>query len=388
MKNIAIYWIAAGAFLVGTSELVIAGLLDTLAADLNVSLAAAGQLVAVYSFAFAIGSPVLTALTARVNRTKLLAGSLVTFAAGCLVAFVSHDYALLLLSRIVLALSAGIYTVVSLHVGTSLVPPEKKGRAVGTILLGTSGSMVLGVPLGVAVGHAFGWRANFALLAALALVVALAVRMTAKAASEATPSVGSADELPRGQRLARALNGRAVSALGSSLLWITGYSTVYTYISPFLQTRSQVPGGQIGSVLLLFGVCGVAADRWGTSKTLTWTIALHAAALLLLSVAGQRPWSALIAGAWACSAWMTLPVLQVRFASLDSRSSGFLISLNSSVIHLGIALGAALGGIVIEAAPLNALGGIGAAVVAAALPLVALSFRASSAVRAEGTNVN
>lgn len=50
-----IYILAIVSFLVGTSEFVIAGILDMLASDIGVSVAAAGQLITVYSLAYAIG---------------------------------------------------------------------------------------------------------------------------------------------------------------------------------------------------------------------------------------------------------------------------------------------------------------------------------------------
>ena len=60
-----IYILAIVSFLVGTSEFVIAGILDMLASDIGVSVAAAGQLITVYSLAYAIGTRSLIALTAK-----------------------------------------------------------------------------------------------------------------------------------------------------------------------------------------------------------------------------------------------------------------------------------------------------------------------------------
>ena len=70
--NGPLYWLALGTFAVGTESFMIAGLLPGMAADLGVGIATAGQLVTAFAFAYALSSPVLTALTGRINRRSLL----------------------------------------------------------------------------------------------------------------------------------------------------------------------------------------------------------------------------------------------------------------------------------------------------------------------------
>ena len=64
-------------FAVATAEFVLVGLLPEIAADLTVSVSAAGQLVTVYMLVVTVGGPVATVLTRRLPRRSLLAATMV-----------------------------------------------------------------------------------------------------------------------------------------------------------------------------------------------------------------------------------------------------------------------------------------------------------------------
>ncbi|MBA2937150.1 MFS transporter [Paenibacillus sp. CGMCC 1.16610] len=102
-----IFLLAIITFFVGTSEHVIAGFLDIIAKDTGFSIATAGQLISIFSLSYAIGTPILITLTSRMDRRKLLIGSLITFVIGNAMVIFLPGFLPLLLSRIVLALSAG-----------------------------------------------------------------------------------------------------------------------------------------------------------------------------------------------------------------------------------------------------------------------------------------
>lgn len=82
MMNCRILLLTAGMFVIGTEAFMIAGLLPALARDLEVSVSAAGQLVTVFSLAYAFGSPILATLTGKAERRKLLSGAMLLFAVG------------------------------------------------------------------------------------------------------------------------------------------------------------------------------------------------------------------------------------------------------------------------------------------------------------------
>lgn len=139
---------ALAVFLIGTIEYIITGVIEMIAADLQVSTSEAGLLVTVFALAAAIIAPILIALTINMDRKKLLMATLSVFIASNGLMLVDLTYETILWVRMIQGASGGISTVVAMAVATRLVEKEKRGNAIGIILMGLSSSLVLGVPIG------------------------------------------------------------------------------------------------------------------------------------------------------------------------------------------------------------------------------------------------
>ncbi|MYR55389.1 MFS transporter, partial [Streptomyces sp. SID625] len=164
--------LAFGTFVVGTDAFVVAGVLPDIARSLRLSLGAAGQLVTVFAIAYALGSPLLAALTAHWSRRTVLVTALVVFAAGNAATAVAPDYVTVLAARVVAALGAALYTPNAATTAGALAGDRHRGRAFSVVNIGLTSSLVLGAPLGTAVGESYGWRATMWLVTILPLLVA------------------------------------------------------------------------------------------------------------------------------------------------------------------------------------------------------------------------
>lgn len=202
-------WLTLGAFAIGTEGFMIAGLLPTLARDLNVGVIAAGHLVTAFSLAYAIGAPVMTVLTAGLERRRLLAVAMGGFTLANLLAALAPGYFGLLAARLLLALSAASFMPAASGYAATLGGPERRGRALSMVTNGLTLAIIAGVPLGVLVGEGFGWRATFlgvAGLAALSLLGILA--RLPRQPPRATATLG--------ERLALAKRGDMLAVLATS----------------------------------------------------------------------------------------------------------------------------------------------------------------------------
>ncbi|GAA0137103.1 hypothetical protein YSY43_39440 [Paenibacillus sp. YSY-4.3] len=155
----------------GTAEFVVAGVINFIAEDLRISIAVADQLITAFSLAFAIGTPIVVSFTSRMKRKQLLLWSLVVFIIGCAVAFVSSEYVILLVSRIILGVSAGVFSVVAISTVTKLVPPEKMGGAISMISLAFGMAMTAGVPIWIAISNRWNWQVIFIILGVAGILV-------------------------------------------------------------------------------------------------------------------------------------------------------------------------------------------------------------------------
>ena len=157
----SILWLAVAAFAIGTEAFVIAGLLPVIAADLQISLAATGQLVTAYALTYAIGSPILAVTFNNLDRRTVMTFALCCFIAGNVLAVLAGSFATLLAARMLMAVGAGLCMPTALAVAVAIAAPERRGRAIALVTSGLTIATVLGVPFGTWIGNQYGWRSTF-----------------------------------------------------------------------------------------------------------------------------------------------------------------------------------------------------------------------------------
>lgn len=377
----ALYWLALGTFAIGTEGFMIAALLTTIAADIRVSVAEAGLLVAVFALAYATSSPLLTALTGRVDRRQLLLGSMLLFAMFNMAAALAHSFLALAAARVLLAFAAGVYTPNANALAGALVAAEQRGRAIAIVNGGLTAAIALGVPLGAFVGERFGWRMTFVGVGVLSTIAAVGLARGLQRGIGGSMVTASLRDRVRAVR-----NPRVARTLAVTTLWATGSYAVYTYVAPLLYGATPLRGSQIGLALFTWGVAagiglfvsGNATDRFGTQVVLRGSLTS-----LILALAGLAVVANVVAPAaaglpvmaamalWGTSSWAFFPAQQTRFIEpVGVPSAPVALSMNASFMYLGFSLGAALGGFsLLHVGPRN-LGFVGAACELAALTLL------------------
>jgi predicted MFS family arabinose efflux permease len=363
----SLVWLALGAFAVGTEGFMIGGLLPALARDLNVSLAATGYLVTAFSLAYAMGAPLMATLTAGLERRRLLAIAMAGFSLANCFAALAPGYTVLLAARLLLALSAATFMPAASGYAAELGGPERRGRALSVVTNGLTVAIIAGVPLGVLVGQDFGWRATFlgvGGLAALSLLGIL-VRM---------PGQPPGTTASLGERVALAKRSDILAVLATSALTVAGTFTIYTYLGVFLADVARI--GPRGFAVTLFGfglasavgarLGGIAADRWGAGRTVVVAGGLTVLAYLILPLsvvlAPARAMLALLPAIllWGLASWGLMTAQQARLIAVAPTLAAVSLSLNSSAIYLGSALGAAVGALVIAHGGVGWLGWVAA----------------------------
>ncbi|WP_137190761.1 MFS transporter [Stenotrophomonas rhizophila] len=395
---LALLALTLGAYAIGTTEFVIVGLIPTIAADLGVSLPSAGLLVSLYALGVAVGAPVLTALTGRVPRKTLLVALMVLFTLGNVIAWMAPGYGSLIVARVLTGLAHGVFFSIGSIIATSVVPKEKAASAIAIMFTGLTVALVTGVPLGTFIGQHLGWRATFLAVAALG-VIAL---------------IGSLLFVPRNlQRSEPATFGQQLSVLAQPRLLLVyaitalGYGGTFlsfTYLASILQDVAGFSANAVSGVLLVYGVSvaignlwgGRLADRRGPIPALKLIFGLLAAVLFVLTFTAYNTWLVLLTVlALGAVAFGNVPGLQVYVVKQAQRfapqAADVASGLNIAAFNVGIALGASLGGLVVDHLGLMHTPWLGALVVLGALGLTVLSGRLDRrdgvADRAEGIAV-
>jgi len=385
-------WLMLSAFAIGTEGFMIAGLLPALARDLNVGLAAAGNLVTAFSLAYAIGAPMMAVLTAGLERRRVLAISMSGFILANLLAALASDYAGLLGARLLLALSAATFMPAASGFAAALGGLERRGRALSMVTNGLTLAIIAGVPLGVVVSEGFGWRATFLGVAGLGAFSLIGILIW-------LPRRPSAAIASLGERLTLARRGDILAVLATTVLTVAATFTVYTYLRVFLSEVAGLTPYGLALVLLGFGVAsaigtrlgGRAADGWGGRRTVIIAGGLALVAYLVLSLdvtLGLGKAMPVLLPAillWGFASWGLITAQQARLVALAPALAPVSLSLNSSAIYLGSATGAAAGAWAIGTGAVGRLGWVALGFsLAALLPVLASGSSAPREISGKG----
>ncbi len=347
---LALLVLALSSFAIGTTEFVIMGLLPEVAADLSVTIPEAGWLVTGYALAVALGAPIMAVSTAKLKRRSALIMLMAFFIAGNLLCAIAPNYWVLMVARIVTALCHGAFFGIGSVVAANLVSEDRKARAVALMFTGLTLANVLGVPLGTAVGQAFGWRSTFWVVTAIGIVTIVGlIAILPRDKQEEQSSIL--------REIAALRNGRLWMALSVTVFFSASMFTLFTYIAPLLRDVTGISPEGVTWTLFLIGV-GLTVGNLIGGKLADWRLGTALAAIfaaIALTSAIFFYTSRFFIPAeitlflWAAATFAAVPALQVGVVGFGKDAPNLVSTINIGAFNTGNALGAWVGGMVIDA---------------------------------------
>lgn len=368
---LAIWGIGFGIFAQGTSELMLAGLLPEMAADLGVTIPQAGWLISAFALGMLVGAPILAVLTLRWPRRFALLVFLGVFVLSHVVGALSDSYGLLFAMRFVGAFAYAGFWAVGGSTAMAMVGPERRGQAMSIVAGGLTVATVIGLPAGTWIGQLFGWRGAFWAVAIISTIAALVLLASVPALrAESPPSVRA--EL-RGLRPPRLWLSYAMTAVATTALLGT-----FSYLSAMLLETTGLDSAWVPAVLFGYGfgaligiaIGGKAADRFPRAVLGIGFAGLLVASLLLSMLAHQTIATVVLVVAVGLLGFSTNPALNSRFLAIAPKAPTLAVSGNISAFNVGITLGPWIGGLVIAGGHgYPAIPAVGAVIAALALAL-------------------
>jgi DHA1 family inner membrane transport protein len=373
----ALLALSVAAFAFVTAETLPIALLDPISHDLNASASAVGLLVTAYGLVVVVTSIPLARATRRLPRRAVLTVVLAVFVVTTLISAAATGYPMLLIARIVMALSQALFWALVVPTAAGLYPSHARGRAIAVVFAGSSLAGVLGVPAATWVGQQLGWRVAVLALAAVGLLALLALA-TFLSGNTAELDQNAGGTSPNARRYGMLI---AVTVLG-----VMGVYTTFTFINPFLTGVAGFQASALGPLLLMRGVAGLLgvvaggalADKHPRAAILLPTAA-QAAALIGLDLFGGSPivTLALVALSGFSFTAMTTAlgsrVLQVAPRSVEMAAAGL-----STAVNVGITVGALAGSALVVAWDVRSTALIGGILGAAAVLLAIVEPRIGS----------
>src|SRR5947209_14228902 len=370
-----------GNFVTGCSVIGPAGMLSDLSASLGVSIRDAGRLITWGAVMLCIGSPLTAWLTSRIERRTLLVGTLAVFAITNAASALAPDYGTLLALRLVMLAVGALYTPQAAGTAGLIVGNEKRGSTIAYIFLGWSLAAAVGLPLIAFIASRYGFRAAYGGIGIIACVsfLLLAWRLPGGL-------LGEPVDLKTWELVGR--NRMILLLLLITTLQMSGQFVVFTFMGPLLAKLTGAGPDAVGLVFALYGVFGFVGiaiatrivDSWGSYKTsLLFTSLLLAGISGWALSAGNYPLMATSVAIWGLGFASTNSMQQVRLVAAAPALASASVSLNTSVLYVGQAVGSAIGGVLYAGGWLHASGFVATAFVALALLTLIFTRRISTA---------
>lgn len=335
-------------FCIGTTEVMVAGLLPALSREFEVSIPTAGLLISGFALGVTIGGPVLTAAFLRTVRKTALVTLLVVFLTGQVLSALAPNYSVLMGSRILSSLAMGAFFGIGAAVAVEAAGPAARAKAMAVMFGGLTIANVLGLPAATLLEQQFGWRASFWAVAILATACL----------------IGVFRYVPRGPRPAGNLrtevavfrNSRVWATLGINALGQAAIFCTFSYLSPLFTEVSGFTAAKVPLLLLLFGVgCligitigGKYADRYPLGN-LYIGVAMLAVILATLGVtAGSKTATVIALFLFGVAAFGITPALGAQVMR-QSGDAPLAASVNTSSFNVGNTIGPWIGGLGISA---------------------------------------
>jgi DHA1 family inner membrane transport protein len=364
-----------GNVVTGCAVLAPAGMLKELSDGLDVSIRTAGLLITFGAIVLCVGSPLTAWLTSRIERRKLLAATLAILALTNIASAFAPDYTSLLAMRLVMLAVGALYTPQAAGTAALIVPEQKRGSTIAYIFLGWSLAAAVGLPLITFIASRYGWRAAYGGIGAMGLVsfLLLAWRL---------PSglLGAPVDLKTWIDVGR--NRMIVLLLLITTLQMSGQFTVFTFMGPLVTKLTGAGPDAIGLIFMIYGVCGFLGaaigtrivDSWGAYRTSLLFIVVMLTGISGWAVsAGSYPLMACSVAVWGLSFASANSMQQVRLVGAAPALASASVSLNTSVLYIGQAIGSAVGGVLYARDLLHDTGYVAIAFIALALATVILT---------------
>ncbi|MFG2358643.1 MFS transporter [Streptomyces sp. NPDC048521] len=357
-------------FAIGTDSFVIAGILPDAAHSLDVSVGTAGWLITAYAFSYAVLGPVMAALTTRWPRRKLFLTGLGIFVAGNLLTALLPVFGVALAARAVAGLGGAMVSPAAVAAAAALAPPEKRGRAISTVLAGLSAATALGAPIGTAIGSFTGnWRVTMLFVSALGVLAAAGLALL-------LPRIPNPPLIALRARLAPLGDRRVGMTLLTTLMVFTGLFTVYSYIAESLDRATGGSGTTLAVLLFVWGVAstvgtlgsGALVDRLGARRILNTGLVVLVIDFLLLPWSSANLATSIVAlVVWGVCGWGLLTPQTHRLIEAMPDAAPMLTGLNTATTYVGVSIAPLIGQVGIAWVGAHRLGPIGALLIALSL---------------------
>lgn len=344
-KALIILILAFGIFGIINTEMGVIGILPQLAQYYDISVSTAGLLVSLFALAVAIAGPFLPLLFSGVNRKKAMLLVIGIFIIGNIVSVFAPNFTVALIARIVPAFLHPVYFSLAFTAAASSVSKDQVPKAIGKVFMGVTAGMVIGIPI-------TSFIANVSNLQLALLFFAIVNAITFLSILFFVPSMPVKEKMSYGSQVRVLKKPVLWMAIFSAIFILSGMYAAYSFFAEYLESVTEMTGGMISLMLVLFGLTGVAgnllAGKLITNHALKTVVVfpiIFGVLYLIVYLLGSFtvPMVILIA-LWGVLFTFGLNISQYMITSSAPEAPDFSNGLFVAFANLGVTIGTIVGG--------------------------------------------
>jgi DHA1 family inner membrane transport protein len=339
--------LACGGFGIGTGEFAIMGLLPDVAATFSVTTPQAGYVISAYALGVVVGAPLIAIAGAKSSRRSLLLILMAVFAIGNLASAAAPGFLSFLLLRFLTGLPHGAYFGVSALVAASLVPVDRRARAVGYVMLGLTVATLAGTPVMAFFGQYLSWRVMFL---SVGLIGLMTVALIWNYLPRDKPAIGAGVM----RELVAFTHPQVLLTLTLAATGFGGMFSIFSYIASTTTEVAHMSVSTIPVIMFLFGV-GMNVGNLVGSKladislmgTIGGMLVFNIVVMTLFSLTAANPVLLCICVFLIGCTFAAGPAMQTRLMDVAADGQTLAAASMHSAFNVANGLGAWLGGLVI-----------------------------------------
>ena len=359
-----------GVFSIINTEMGVVGILPLIAENYGVTVAAAGLLVSMFALAVAVSGPTMPLFFSGVNRKKVMILVLGVFTACNVISAFAATFPVVLIARVIPAFFQPVYVSMAMSVAGSSVPEKDAPKAVSKVMMGVSAGMVLGVPVVSYISGMTSLRVGMLFFAAVNAAALIATVF-------AVPDLPVKEKLSYGSQLNVLKEGRTWLSIFGVMFLNGSVFGVYSYLSEYMETVTQLPAALISALLLVYGLSNILgnliAGRMLSSRpmgfVITFPFLLAAVYAVLFFLGYFTVPMAILTFVWGVLAGAAANINQYWLATAAPEAPDFANGLFLASTNLGTTVGTSVCGFFLSAmgTPYIIMGGMSFIVCAFAL---------------------
>ncbi len=253
MKKGLILILTLGVFSIINTEMGVVGILPLISENYGVTVATAGMLVSMFALVVAASGPTMPLFFSGINRKKAMVLVLSVFTACNVISAFASNFPVVLITRVIPAFFQPVYVSMAMSVAGSSVPEKESPKAVARVMMGVSAGMVLGVPIVSYISSLTSLRAGMLFFAAVNAAALIATII-------AVPDLPVKERMSYGSQLSVLKEGKTWLSIFGVMFLNGSVFGVYSYLSEYMETVTQLSAGLISILLLVYGLSNMIGN--------------------------------------------------------------------------------------------------------------------------------